>query len=219
MSKYFLILEIYGQPPFRTTLDIYRILHPNEKGSKLVVLLLLSSAIKIISLVFLKMYIHRVISVLKPFSVCQSLQNKIWAPSHSHCASNSLTLCLPVLFGKLSELVSLWHFSFYLGGTLIAISAVILLVLNSVVFCFFYRGYTISYLLSSSLFSLPLPFFSTSVQFSSVAQSCPTLRDPMNRSTPGLPVSYTMSQTSVHGSSGTLSIRSRPLNLFLTSTV
>ena len=27
-----------------------------------------------------------------------------------------------------------------------------------------------------------------SVQFSSVAQSCPTLRDPMNRSTPGLPV-------------------------------
>ena len=27
-----------------------------------------------------------------------------------------------------------------------------------------------------------------SVQFSSVAQSCPTLRNPMNRSTPGLPV-------------------------------
>ena len=27
-----------------------------------------------------------------------------------------------------------------------------------------------------------------SVQFSSVAQSCPTLWDPMNRSTPGLPV-------------------------------
>ena len=28
------------------------------------------------------------------------------------------------------------------------------------------------------------------VQFSSVAQSCPTLRDPMNRSTPGLPVHH-----------------------------
>ena len=28
----------------------------------------------------------------------------------------------------------------------------------------------------------------SSVQFSSVAQSCPTLCDPMNRSTPGLPV-------------------------------
>ena len=32
-------------------------------------------------------------------------------------------------------------------------------------------------------------------------------------------VSCTMSQTSVHSSSGTLSIRSNPLNLFLTSTV
>ena len=29
-----------------------------------------------------------------------------------------------------------------------------------------------------------------SVQFSSAAQSCPTLCDPMNRSTPGLPVHY-----------------------------
>ena len=34
-----------------------------------------------------------------------------------------------------------------------------------------------------------------------------------------IPVSYTMSGTSVHSSSGTLSIRSSPLNLFLTSTV
>ena len=34
-----------------------------------------------------------------------------------------------------------------------------------------------------------------------------------------LPVSCTMSQTSIHSSSGTLSIRSSPLNLFLTSTV
>ena len=30
----------------------------------------------------------------------------------------------------------------------------------------------------------------SSVQFSSVAQSCPTLRNPMNRSTPGLPVHH-----------------------------
>ena len=29
-----------------------------------------------------------------------------------------------------------------------------------------------------------------SVQFSSVAQSCPTLCDPVNRSTPGLPVHH-----------------------------
>ena len=35
-----------------------------------------------------------------------------------------------------------------------------------------------------------LVIHSLSVQFSSVAQSCPTLRDPMNRSTPGLPVPH-----------------------------
>ena len=34
-----------------------------------------------------------------------------------------------------------------------------------------------------------IPLFS-SVQFSSVAQACPTLCDPMNRSTPGLPVHH-----------------------------
>ena len=40
-----------------------------------------------------------------------------------------------------------------------------------------------------------------SVQFSSVAQLCPTLWDPMNRSTPGLPVFYQLlefTQTHVH---------------------
>ena len=40
-----------------------------------------------------------------------------------------------------------------------------------------------------------------SVQFSSVAQSCPTLSDPMNCSTPGLPVHHQLlefTQTHVH---------------------
>ena len=40
-----------------------------------------------------------------------------------------------------------------------------------------------------------------SVQFSSVAQSCPTLCDPTNRSTPGLPVHHHLpefTQTHVH---------------------
>ena len=40
-----------------------------------------------------------------------------------------------------------------------------------------------------------------SVQFSSVAQSCPTLCDPMNRGTPGLPVHHQLpefTQTHVH---------------------
>ena len=44
-------------------------------------------------------------------------------------------------------------------------------------------------------------FKHTSVQFSSVAQSCPTLRDPMNRSTPSLPVHHQLpefTQTHVH---------------------
>ena len=41
----------------------------------------------------------------------------------------------------------------------------------------------------------------TLYQFSSVAQSCPTLCDPMNRSTPGLPVHHQFpefTQTHVH---------------------
>ena len=41
----------------------------------------------------------------------------------------------------------------------------------------------------------------SSVQFSSVAQSCPTLCDPMNHSTPGLPVHHKLlelTQTHVH---------------------
>ena len=40
-----------------------------------------------------------------------------------------------------------------------------------------------------------------SVQFSSVTQSCPTLWDPMNRSTPGLPIRHQLleaTQTHVH---------------------
>ena len=41
----------------------------------------------------------------------------------------------------------------------------------------------------------------SSVQFSSVSQSCPTLCEPMNRSTPGLPVHHhlpELTQTHVH---------------------
>ena len=44
-------------------------------------------------------------------------------------------------------------------------------------------------------------FFFSSVQFSSVAQLCPTLCDPMNYSTPGLPVHHQLlefTQTHVH---------------------
>ena len=54
--------------------------------------------------------------------------------------------------------------------------------------------------LSSFIFIKRL-FSSSSVQFSSVVQSCPTPCDPMNRSTPGLPVHHQLpeyTQTHVH---------------------
>ena len=47
----------------------------------------------------------------------------------------------------------------------------------------------------SKLESLESWCINTAVQFSSVAQSCPTLCDPMNCSTPGLPE---FTQTRVH---------------------
>ena len=52
------------------------------------------------------------------------------------------------------------------------------------------------------------PGISLEVQFSSVAQSCPTLCDPMNRSTPGLPVHHHLpefTQTHVHRVSDAIS--------------
>ena len=51
------------------------------------------------------------------------------------------------------------------------------------------------------LFSNLICFSSGSVRFSSVAQSCPTLCDPMNHSTPGHPVYHQLpefTQTHVH---------------------
>ena len=46
-----------------------------------------------------------------------------------------------------------------------------------------------------------LTYMQSSVQFISVTQSCPTLCDPMNHSTPGLPVHHQLpefTQTHVH---------------------
>ena len=62
---------------------------------------------------------------------------------------------------------------------------------------FFSRHHTSFQLLDSFfpfqdflLLHMSAEFFPSSVQFSPVAQSCPTLYDPMNRSTPGLPVHH-----------------------------
>ena len=49
--------------------------------------------------------------------------------------------------------------------------------------------------------SLDIHMYLYLAQFSSVAQLCPTLCDPMNRSTPGRPVHYQLpesTQTHVH---------------------
>lgn len=55
IPKYSLTIQFYRQPTFRTTLEMCIIICTNEKrGSKLVVLLLISSPIKAISVVFLK---------------------------------------------------------------------------------------------------------------------------------------------------------------------
>ena len=63
---------------------------------------------------------------------------------------------------------------------------------------------TLSWRQNKGLFMMPKNvwnFLLISVQFSSVAQSCPTLCDPMNCSTPGLPVHHQLlesTQTHVH---------------------
>ena len=53
----------------------------------------------------------------------------------------------------------------------------------------------------TEIFLLPLSVQVSSVQFSSVAQSCLTLCDPMNPSTPGLPIHHQLpefTQTHFH---------------------
>ena len=54
---------------------------------------------------------------------------------------------------------------------------------------------------SSAILAPPLEIFFKLVEFSSVAQSCPTICDPMNRRTPGLPVHHQLlelTQTHIH---------------------
>ena len=55
-------------------------------------------------------------------------------------------------------------------------------------FCQIFKSQKTIGFLSRVLLIFPNQFFRNSVQFSSVAQSCLTLHDPMNRSMPGLPV-------------------------------
>ena len=69
-------------------------------------------------------------------------------------------------------------------------------------YIFGHRGYKVQFIHWSNKHLLsPYKMPDISVQFSSVAQSCPTLCDPMNSSTPGLPVHDQLpesTQTHVH---------------------
>ena len=73
--------------------------------------------------------------------------------------------------------------------------------LHSIIACgFMYLNVILSgeYMFVFVIFFYTIPF---SVQFNSVTQLCPTLCDPMNRSTPGLPVHHQLpefTQTHVH---------------------
>ena len=68
----------------------------------------------------------------------------------------------------------------------------------------------------SSDFPIVSPALYPSVQLSSVAQSCPTLCNPINRSTPGFPVHHQLSestQTHVHWVDDAIQTSCRPLLL------
>ena len=66
------------------------------------------------------------------------------------------------------------------------------------------------------------PLLFTSLLFTAICKASPdshfAFLDFFSMGMVLIPVSYTVSQTSVHSSSGTLSIRSNPLNLFFSST-
>ena len=67
--------------------------------------------------------------------------------------------------------------------------------------CCPYETVTVKWATRKKHIILLLRFWKFSVQFRSVAQSCPTLCNPVNRSTPGLPVYHQLpepTQTHVH---------------------
>ena len=102
---------------------------------------------------------------------------------------------------------------------------------HSIVFLYFFALITEEGFLISSCYSLELciqmlvsfPFSFASLLFTAICKPSSdkhlTFLHFFFLGVVLIPASCTMSWTSVHSSSGTLSIRSRPLNLFLTSTV
>ena len=92
----------------------------------------------------------------------------------------------------MNKLIPLFTCSFHCGP--IFFTAILYLCCQSI---YHYTAYYLSYNHHLALSSTAIYTF----QFSSVAQSCPTLCDPTNHSTPGLPVHHQLpefTQTHVH---------------------
>ena len=88
-----------------------------------------------------------------------------------------------------------------IGGFNFVVVVVVFVIMSISVFLWSLERFSFSliYLFFFSIF-LPYPKVGiSSVQFSSVAQSCPTLCNPMNHSTPGLPVYHLLPEfTQIH---------------------
>ena len=127
--------------------------------------------------------------------MCSSMYLLI--PSFWFILPPSLSPLVTVRFFPVWGSISVFFFFFNLFFYLRIIS-----LHNFVVFCKPQHESAIGIQISLSFWtSLPSPSPSHSSQFSSVAQSCPTLCDPMNHSTPGLPVHHHLlefTQTHVH---------------------
>ena len=94
---------------------------------------------------------------------------------------NSLE-CIEKLQVKHTELFSSWFFRFLC-------KLITWCPITSEYFSVYFLQRTCSYIASNTTIKIR-KLALTPVQFSSVAQSCPTLSDPMNCSTPGLPVHH-----------------------------
>ena len=110
------------------------------------------------------------------------------------CQTYTFTMYTKDLFGSKVLLNSVFLFHYILGDLKLLIP------LSLLSYSFIYNALTLVFLFT------PHPpfcahFFYTHCMFSSVTQSCPTLCNPMNRSTPGLPVHHQLpefTQINVH---------------------
>ena len=144
-----------------------------------------------------------------PFA-CSLFRKCLWLYSfHFHPIFNSQLLCLVIhqvlLFpSNLKKCRMVFSLSYLLLNT--AWTALPFACLCQLLFCAFVTllSHCVNWLLLGHALLSAVhrdTWPCASVQFSSVAQSCPTLCDPMNHSTPGLPVQHQLpefTQTHIH---------------------